>query len=182
MTPKESFEPLNRRTARSIRALQAGKALKLKKHDVLVTSFFNFQCRRRASRKISICRIGLGDYRFEVKKIDGLGQEIERAPIAVARKLSSVRAVARHPPVRLPRYCGYCSDGSARQGMRSTTVTQAVKVAASCTALSRRRARRTTAISVTLIHLPLLLFRVNRVPVIPISFRNRFLALAPTIT
>jgi len=72
MTPKESFEPLNRRTARSIRALQAGKALKLKKHDVLVTSFFNFQCRRRASRKISICRIGLGDYRFEVKKSMGL--------------------------------------------------------------------------------------------------------------
>ena len=48
----------------------------------------------------------------------------------------------------------------------------------------KRLARRTTAISVPLIQLPLLLFpfRVNRVPVILISFRNWFLALARTIT
>jgi sigma-70-like protein len=79
---------------------------------------------------------------------------------------------------------GHCSDGSAQQGTCSTTVTQAIKAAASCGALSRRLARRTTTIPVPLIQLPLLLFlfRVNRVPVILISFRNRFLALAPTIT
>jgi hypothetical protein len=40
----------------------------------------------------------------------------------------------------------------------------------------------TTALAAPLIKLSFLLLCIDRVPVIPISLRNRFLALAPTVT
>jgi len=65
------------------------------------------------------------------------------------------------------------AGGAARSGNSLPDTTSALK--------SLRVAEQDRAVTVLLRLSFLLLFRENRVPVILISFRNRFLALAPTI-
>jgi hypothetical protein len=104
-----------------------------------------------------------------------------------------ISALSRHSPL-LSRYSPAFTirqlssfgspriRGSLRQcaHRRSMAVMQAIKVAASCP--YRGGWPRRTMVPAPLIQLSFLFLRVNRVPVSLISFRNRFLALAPTIT